>query len=1016
MDHPDQLPEDDQQSSSNEYTSAENSVERTSSTAPEAEATSYARETPRSAIPRRPRPVVVPEEISVQLPPVAEASDRTLTLREIQATPLPPEGNTPGESDQVATLHEIQTTPSDTIEDDEPTDKQRAISRTALQAHTPATIPQSMSDIEQAPTVAMPGIALSPLPFGPEKQQIEQAPTRAMPELPSRYSSSLLPVPSNEAPLALRRPRRRASQEKHLRTKQIIRMMHNRRERQEIRRKKHRLGTILGSVFVALLVILLSSGSGYTYAYYQSQQPRVQSLASAQIDQSTHIYDRNGTLLYTLYDQTQGRGTPVSYESIPGVMQDAMIAAEDPTFWSNPGVDPQGILRALEQYFSAGGEFQSGGSTLTQQLIKNLSGDTQITLQRKLSEATLAIGLTQEYPKTKIMEMYFNVSPFGAKEEGVEAAAEDFFGLAPKCNANFDCIPGVAFLDRDLTKCTVTKPKIDDSTCAVDPLLGLARASLLAGMPQNPVIFDPTVSAANIPYALQRQDYVLQQMLDDKMSINLGLGAQSDKVEAITPAIIQQVEALTKTFQFSTYQNNELAPHFVNWVIQTLANDLGDNQDLVNGISVPGLRLLNTGGFNIRTTLDLNLETYIENAITRHLDKPELQEFQGDYVTLSQNNNVHDAAVVVMNAKTGEVLAMDGSASWTDTSTEVSGEINMALTPRQPASSFKTIALAAAYQMGWYPGIVAGDYQTYFPTTTNQSSPVSNANTYAPPDYGGAWHDLNSNLEIGISNSFNIPALKTQYYAGTQNVYDMAARLGITSIDPVKGQIPSMALGTNAVSLLQMTDAYQTFADQGVHIPPHNILDIWDNYGRNLYHYDPTHPNGSQVISPQVAYLVTSTIDNQAARSIEFGGDTELTMDNWTLADGSHPDVAAKTGTSDNFDDNWTIGYTPDVVVGVWAGNANYSGMINSIGITGAGPIWHSVIEYVSGKCNTATDDIPCPKLDFQFSDRHFTEPSGVLQQEVNTYNGLQGYGYDSWMINGDQPEQSGSSFGIGKK
>ena len=378
--------------------------------------------------------------------------------------------------------------------------------------------------------------------------------------------------------------------------------------------------------------------------------------------------------------------------------------------------------------------------------------------------------------------------------------------------------------------------------------------------------------------------------------------------------------------------------------------------------------------------------------------------------TLSQSDKLHDSASVVMDAKTGEVLAMDGSVDWNDLSSAGSGRINMALSPRQPGSSFKPIVLAAAYQMGWYPGIVLPDFKTYFPKGLSQNMPAQNS-TYVPPDYGTnghTYHDIPSNIELAISNSLNVPALKMEYYAGLQNVYNMAARLGITSIDPKTGLIPSMALGTDAVSLLQMVGAYQTFANQGTHIPPHNVLDIWDNYGHNLYHYDPTHPDGASVLSPQIAYLVTSTLDNEAARAMEFGNDHVLSMWDWRLPDGTHPDVASKTGTTDSFKDNWTLGYTPDVVVGVWSGNADDTSMVNSIGVTGAAPIWHSIIEYINGKCNTASDQIACPPLDLNYGDRHFSKPDGIIQQPVNTVNGLRGSGYTTYMLVNEAPQQSG--------
>ena len=230
-----------------------------------------------------------------------------------------------------------------------------------------------------------------------------------------------------------------------------MRMRHRRERWKEGRPSGQRIAIVTMTIFVLLLVIILSSGAASGYAYYQSQLPRVQGLANSQIEQSSRIYDRNGNLLYVAYDNKTGRGTPVTYKYITGVLQDAMVAAEDHTFWDNSGIDPQGILRAATQY-SSSGSVQSGGSTITQQVIKNLTHDTQVSLQRKIPEAALAIGLTQQYPKWKILEMYFNISPFGAQELGVDSAAQDYFGLNPKCNQNFECIPAVAFLDQNQKK------------------------------------------------------------------------------------------------------------------------------------------------------------------------------------------------------------------------------------------------------------------------------------------------------------------------------------------------------------------------------------------------------------------------------------------------------------------------------------------------------------------------------------------------------------------------------------
>lgn len=867
---------------------------------------------------------------------------------------------------------------------------------------------QSQQQFPQFPQVQQ---QMSPAPQDPRYQQGGRPPSviaNAMNTV-RRWSGKMAAARGGYVdpnPLILHRPpalepiNKRAPWKRSHALRVAMQMRHRRARWQRSRPNKKRILTITFSVLAALLVILIASGFGAAYGYYQSEYPRVQQLANQQTDQSTRIYDRNFKLIYTAYNGVYGRGTPITYSEVPGFMQDAMTATEDHSFWDNSGIDPQGILRAATEYFSNGGTVNGGGSTITQQVIKNLTGDTQVSLQRKLPEAALAIGLTQQYPKWKILEMYFNVAPFGAQELGVDAAAEDYFGLHSKCDANFNCIPAISFLDRDLTKC---KNASDPSTCQVNPLLGLARASLLAGMPQNPPGYDPTVSKDNVIVAQGRQDYVLNQMLSLSMNINVGLGGQKTDsgLGPITPAMITQVEALTKTFKYPGFDSTKKDPHFVDWIIPTIENALG------NGDGQLGAHLFLTGGFNIRTTIDSNLETYIEQAIHRHLDEPEYQYFLTTYPygPLNKYHNVNDSAVVVENAHDGEILAMDGSANYNDTSKQVSGNFNAALAMRSPGSSFKPIVYATAFQMGWYPGIVLPDKKTYFPNGSNL-----NVNTpggaYIPFDYGNTYNNKNWNVQLDISNSFNVPAIKTLEYAGLDNVVAMAQRLGITTVN-THNAVTSLALGSVGVPLIQMTQAYQVFANQGVRVQPQGVLDIWDNYGHHIYHLDPNHPQGVQVMSKQIAYLMTSMLTNEYARAYEFENDHVLSMWDWNLPDGSHPQVAAKTGTTDSFVDNWTMGYTSNVVVGVWSGNADNSPMDNHVvGITGAAPIWHDVIERVSGHCND--DGIPCGNISTVLPAQPFTVPPGIISQEVNTVNGLAGTGYATLMLDGMVPTTSG--------
>jgi len=243
-----------------------------------------------------------------------------------------------------------------------------------------------------------------------------------------------------------------------------------------------------------------------------------------------------------------------------------------------------------------------------------------------------------------------------------------------------------------------------------------------------------------------------------------------------------------------------------------------------------------------------------------------------------------------------------------------------------------------------------------------------------------------------IANSFNIPAIDTLEYAGIPNVLNMAGRLGLTEIAsrPPSSFGPSTALGTSEVSLLHLTSAYATFANQGVRVPPTSILEITDNQGYPLYSYNSAHPGGVRALRADVAFLISSILSDTKSRYHEFGAGNPLELDR---------PAAAKTGTTQSFRDNWTIGYTPYVTVGVWAGNSDNTTMNNIIGITGAGPIWHDVMEYVSHQYNYPPDD--------------FSKPSDVHASTVSAYTGLAPHPGEptvtDWFIDGTQPTIQGT-------
>jgi membrane peptidoglycan carboxypeptidase len=696
-----------------------------------------------------------------------------------------------------------------------------------------------------------------------------------------------------------------------------------------------RVVTIVVVIF-AVLFSLISSGAGVAFAYYQAQLPLLNGMANHTLFQSTHIYDRKGRLLYELYDPRYGRRTYVNYNEISRFLVNATVAAEDHTFWNNSGVDLQGTLRAALANLQ-NQTVVEGGSTITQQLIKNqLFLNQPRTIQIKGQEAFLAYGLTQQYPKWKIMEMYLNTVYYGDLNYGVEAAAQNYFNLRPKCTRS-SCTPAVSQLD-------------------------LAQASLLAGLPRSPSYYAPTI---NKQAALARQSEVLQSMI--------GLGM-------ITPVQAHQAEQEMAKFTFKEFTHGIQAPHFVHYVIDQVLVPLFGAQNLLDG------------GYNIYTTLDLDVEKKVEQITYDHLYRVTCDNYLGCYGPLNTQNNVNNAAVVVMNPFNGEILAMNGSANYKDTRLQVKGNYNSAVLPavRQPGSSIKPIIYATAFEMGWYPAMILQDHQTIYPTLMSNNPPTY----YMPPNYDGHFHTgFPMTIRNAIANSFNIPAVDAIEFAGIPNVLNMAARLGLTEIASRNPSTlgPSLALGTAEVSLLHLTGAYATFANQGVRVPPTAILEVTDSQGHPLYAYNAAHPQGVRAISPEVAFLMSSILSDKASRYHEFGPGNPLEL--------LDRPAAAKTGTTDSFRDNWTIGYTPHLTVGVWAGNSDNSTMQNVIGITGAGPIWHDVMDFVSKYYNYPPDD--------------FIKPPDVQAGTVSADTGLLPHPGEptvtDWFIDGTMPTIQGT-------
>lgn len=710
-------------------------------------------------------------------------------------------------------------------------------------------------------------------------------------------------------------------------------IIRKRRQERTDRSFVRHIGTTALLILTTFLLLFVGTAAG-AYIYYQYQLPLINGIARHALFQTTRIYDRHGKLLDELYDHNvdRGRRTYVNYKDISPFLIKATVAAEDHSFWTNNGVDYLSIARAAISDIESKGIVE-GGSTITQQLVKNqfFQGEPR-NIPVKVQEAILAIGLTHQYPKWKIMEMYLNTVYYGDTDYGVEAAAEDYFGLQPQC-ASTGCKPAVAKLD-------------------------LAQASLLAGLPQSPSIYNPLLYKDK---ALTRQKEILNSMVE------LGMITRLQQQDA-------QKEMLDFKFQPYSATHKVQAPHFVNYVVDQLEHLLG-------------AQALENGGYNVYTTLDLDLEKKVEQIVYEHLYQPQKDPYLGYYGPLDKTNNVNDGAAVVIDPTTGEILAMDGSAS-TDpqrSSLQMQGDYNAAISPRQPGSSFKPFVYATAFEMGWYPAMIVQDHKTYYPNGNNKP--------YSPQNYDGMFHTgYPMTLRTAIANSFNIPAITTLEYAGIPNVLNMVERLGLTEFAkrPLNSLGPSIALGSVEVSPLHMTAAYATFANQGVRVPSVSILKIENAQGQPIYTFDPSHIHGTHVMRADVAFLINSMLSDNTARYHEFFPGNPLEVDR---------PAAVKTGTTDSFRDNWTIGYTPHLAVGVWAGNSDNSVMRNVIGITGAGPIWHDIMQYASHY--------------YKFPPDNFVPPADVHKGTISALTGLLPRPGEptvtDWFIDGTMPTIQGA-------
>jgi 1A family penicillin-binding protein len=626
---------------------------------------------------------------------------------------------------------------------------------------------------------------------------------------------------------------------------------------------------------IALALYLL--GTSTIYGWLLADLPTIDQLQAGLALPSTRIYDRYGILLYEILPTGGGRNTAIPLAQIPQQCQNAVIATEDANFYSHPGVDLVGVIRALWINVQ-GGEVLAGGSTITQQVARNLLFDPQHraerTLRRKLRESILALQIQTAYTKADILTLYLNQSYFGNLAYGLEAAARTYFGKAA-------------------------------------PELSLSECALLVGLIQSPATYDPL---ANLEVALERRDLVLDLMLNQTY------------ITAAEAEIARQDE-----LQFAAAPFPIQAPHFVMAVWKQLERDYPE--------------ALYRGGLEVITSVDLNWQQEAERIVGQQLTRLNNPTVPGRVPAEAQN-----AALVALDPFTGQVLALLGSPDYFDES--IDGAVNAALALRQPGSALKPFTYAAALDPAlsepWTAATMLLDVETPFVTRKLES--------YTPANFGLVEHGP-VQLREALASSFNIPAVVALEHVGIGSLVSLLNNAGVQTLAENTNIDLAITLGGGEVRLLDLTQAYSIFANGGYRVQPTYILRITDHDQRVLYEWLPS-PLTQTVLDERVAYLVTDILSDDHARIPGFGLNSALNI--------GRP-AAAKTGTTTDYRDNWIIGYTPNLVVGVWVGNADNTPMVDVTGISGAAPIWNSFMRQVL---------LGQPELSF-------TQPEGLVQHTV---------------------------------
>lgn len=591
-----------------------------------------------------------------------------------------------------------------------------------------------------------------------------------------------------------------------------------------------------------------------TYAYYAKDIADKERLMNRN---STGIVltDKDGVAFYTT--GKAGRRESVAIDAISKQTIQALVASEDKDFYKHDGFSITGIVRAFYGNLLSR-NITGGGSTITQQLVKNTLLTERQTFMRKYQELAIAVAVESKYSKDQILEMYLNSIFFGGSTFGIGDAAEFYFATQP------------AQLD-------------------------LAQSAMLIGILPAPNAYSPTLG--NLTYAKERQRTVLDRMVKN------GFITEAEADAAYNEALVYAEPKRDET---------SVAPHFVQMVLDELYKKY-DQETVIRS------------GYRVQTTLDSALQQTLQQNIS-------------DHIAFINANGGSNAAGVAIDPKSGSVRALVGSADWNNPEW---GKVNIVTTARQPGSSFKPIYYSQALDSGLItPATILHDVQTDF-------------GGYQPQNADRRFRG-DVTVRSALNQSLNIPSIEVLQQFGIQTAIDGAKKLGITTIDDKKEYGLPLALGSAEVPLIQMTNAYAAFANEGQLYTPVTIESIDDKFNDSVYRAPKAVT--TPAISPEGAYLISNILSDNAARAPIFG--SSLTVPGRT--------AAVKTGTTDEQRDAWTIGYTPQLAIGVWVGNNDNAPMRNG-GSGMAGPIWvNTMAKALTGTPNTA-----------------FTIPAGIVQRAV---------------------------------